>query len=235
VAGLHPQAPALRIGHLPGPPAAYAASHQQESGLLSRLLAAVPVWTNFEFRDEQGKWHEVDAIVLGQRRMHLLELKYYFGTLRDNDHQWLTGIRPKTRRSSSPGARRSVSPAASATNFSARAGTPRTGSRSQAGCSVRAGSGLPAPPAVALRAANGLPAGPVLPGRPRGGHRPPGRQLTPAGARETDARYFISTNRSEIIARLMERIGAARPVRGSSTTSPSTRAMAGRTGPPTTG
>jgi hypothetical protein len=38
VAGLHPQVPALRIGHLPGPPAAYAASHQQESGLLSRLL-----------------------------------------------------------------------------------------------------------------------------------------------------------------------------------------------------
>jgi hypothetical protein len=38
VTGLHPQAPALRIGHLPGPPAAYAASHQPKSGLLSRLL-----------------------------------------------------------------------------------------------------------------------------------------------------------------------------------------------------
>jgi putative transposase len=38
VAGLHPQTPALRIGHLPGPPAAYAASHQPESGLLSSLL-----------------------------------------------------------------------------------------------------------------------------------------------------------------------------------------------------
>jgi citrate lyase beta subunit len=41
VTGLHPQAPALRIGHLPGPPAAYAASHQRESGLLSRLLVAI--------------------------------------------------------------------------------------------------------------------------------------------------------------------------------------------------
>ena len=36
--GLHPQAPVLRIGHLPGPPAAYAASHQPKRDLLSRLL-----------------------------------------------------------------------------------------------------------------------------------------------------------------------------------------------------
>jgi hypothetical protein len=38
VADFHPQPPALRIGHLPGPPAAYAASHQQQSALLSSLL-----------------------------------------------------------------------------------------------------------------------------------------------------------------------------------------------------
>jgi NhaP-type Na+/H+ and K+/H+ antiporter len=54
VAGLHPQAPALRIGHLPGPPAAYAASHQQESGLLSRLLdVGEDVWISFVIRDNQ--------------------------------------------------------------------------------------------------------------------------------------------------------------------------------------
>src|SRR5664280_727024 len=32
-------------------------------------------WSNVEFRDGQGKWHEVDLIVLGQRRLHLVELK----------------------------------------------------------------------------------------------------------------------------------------------------------------
>ena len=39
-------------------------------------------WTNFEFRDGHGKWHEVDLLVLGRRRLHLVELKYYSGTLR---------------------------------------------------------------------------------------------------------------------------------------------------------
>jgi hypothetical protein len=42
VADLHPHLPALRIGHLPGPPAAYA-RYQQESALLSSLLVRVPV------------------------------------------------------------------------------------------------------------------------------------------------------------------------------------------------
>jgi serine/threonine protein kinase len=45
-------------------------------------------WSNFEFRDGHGKWHEVDLLVLGQRRLHLVELKYYSGTLRGDDLTW---------------------------------------------------------------------------------------------------------------------------------------------------
>lgn len=46
-------------------------------------------WTNFEFRDGHGRWHEVDALVLTRSRLHLIELKHYAGRLRGNDHQWL--------------------------------------------------------------------------------------------------------------------------------------------------
>ena len=45
-------------------------------------------WSNFEFRDGHGKWHEVDLLVLGRRRLHLVELKYYSGTLRGDDLTW---------------------------------------------------------------------------------------------------------------------------------------------------
>lgn len=68
-------------------------THEAE-GLLylkSKLPAHSPyrAWTNFEFRDSHGRWHEVDALVLTQRRLHLIELKYYSGRLRGNDHTWL--------------------------------------------------------------------------------------------------------------------------------------------------
>jgi serine/threonine protein kinase len=62
---------------------------------LGRVRAVLPdqppfrAWTNFEFRDGQGKWQEVDLLVLGRRRLHLVELKYYSGTLRGDDHRWL--------------------------------------------------------------------------------------------------------------------------------------------------
>lgn len=59
---------------------------------IRRLLPAVApfrAWSNFEFRDSHGRWHEVDLLVLGRRRLHLVELKYYSGTLRGNDHLWL--------------------------------------------------------------------------------------------------------------------------------------------------
>jgi serine/threonine protein kinase len=45
-------------------------------------------WSNLEFRDDHGKWHEVDLLVLGRRRLHLVELKYYSGTLRGDDLTW---------------------------------------------------------------------------------------------------------------------------------------------------
>jgi serine/threonine protein kinase len=45
-------------------------------------------WSNLEFRDGYGKWHEVDLVVLGRRRLHLVELKYYSGTLRGDDLTW---------------------------------------------------------------------------------------------------------------------------------------------------
>ena len=54
------------------------------------LPGAAPfrAWSNFEFRDNHGKWHEVDLLVLGRRQLHLVELKYYSGTLRGDDHRW---------------------------------------------------------------------------------------------------------------------------------------------------
>ncbi len=66
-----------------------------ESEGLNRIKAVLPnhapfrAWSNFEFRDSHGKWHEIDLLVLGRRRLHLVELKYYSGTLRGDDHRWL--------------------------------------------------------------------------------------------------------------------------------------------------
>lgn len=68
-------------------------AHEAEG--LHRVKAILPAhtpfraWSNFEFRDGHGKWHEVDLLVLGRRRLHLVELKYYSGTLRGDDHRWL--------------------------------------------------------------------------------------------------------------------------------------------------
>lgn len=45
-------------------------------------------WSNFEFRDSRGGWHEVDLLVLGRGRLHLVELKAYTGVLTGNDHTW---------------------------------------------------------------------------------------------------------------------------------------------------
>ena len=68
-------------------------SHEAEG--LNLIRAMLPprdpfrVWSNFEFRDGSGRWHEVDLLVIGQRRLHLVELKYYSGSLRGDDHVWL--------------------------------------------------------------------------------------------------------------------------------------------------
>jgi hypothetical protein len=53
------------------------ATARTPSATYSRTGAPFHAWTNFEFRDSQGKWHEIDALVLGERRLHLIELKHY--------------------------------------------------------------------------------------------------------------------------------------------------------------
>jgi serine/threonine protein kinase len=67
-------------------------THEAEGlNIIRHLLPDQPpfrAWSNFEFRDGQGKWHEVDLLVLGRRRLHLVELKYYAGTLRGDDLTW---------------------------------------------------------------------------------------------------------------------------------------------------
>jgi serine/threonine protein kinase len=67
-------------------------THEAEGlNLVRALLPAnspFRAWSNFEFRDGYGKWHEVDLLVLGRRRLHLVELKYYSGTLRGDDLTW---------------------------------------------------------------------------------------------------------------------------------------------------
>lgn len=74
--------------------------HEQEG--LDQIRALLPdvqpfrAWSDVEFRDGQGKWHEVDLLVLGRRRLHLVELKYYAGTLRGDDLTWRReGKRPE--------------------------------------------------------------------------------------------------------------------------------------------
>ncbi|GAA4479469.1 hypothetical protein GCM10023094_24630 [Rhodococcus olei] len=46
-------------------------------------------WTNFEFMDNHGMWHEIDALVLGRRRLHLIELKHFVGLLGGTETNWV--------------------------------------------------------------------------------------------------------------------------------------------------
>ncbi|NHA66848.1 BREX system serine/threonine kinase PglW [Phycicoccus flavus] len=53
-------------------------------------------WSNLTFMDQRGRWHEVDLLVLGRGALHLIELKYYEGVLRGNEHTWRRdGKRPE--------------------------------------------------------------------------------------------------------------------------------------------
>ncbi|MBT8228027.1 MAG: BREX system serine/threonine kinase PglW, partial [Dactylosporangium sp.] len=72
-------------------------AHEREG--LAHLCELLPdrapfhAWTNFEFRDRDGKWYEVDALVLGERRLHLLELKHYRGLITGSAYRWQRGGR----------------------------------------------------------------------------------------------------------------------------------------------
>lgn len=69
--------------------------HEREG--LERIKEILPdappfrAWSNFEFRDNRGRWHEVDLLVLARDTLYLIELKYYSGVLRGNDHVWSRG------------------------------------------------------------------------------------------------------------------------------------------------
>ncbi|MBF6301581.1 protein kinase [Nocardia amamiensis] len=74
--------------------------------MLRQIVPNAPpyrAWTNFEFMDNHGQWHEIDALVLGRRRLHLLELKHYTGVLRGSETSWVrTTLGGKTRTQRSP-------------------------------------------------------------------------------------------------------------------------------------
>lgn len=67
-------------------------THETEGLEIVRQLlpdqAPFRAWSNFEFRDGRGRWHEVDLLVLGRSQLHLVELKYYNGQLRGDDQTW---------------------------------------------------------------------------------------------------------------------------------------------------
>ena len=145
-------------------------THEAEGLNLVRSLlpanAPFRAWSNFEFRDGHGKWHEVDLLVLGRRRLHLVELKYYSGTLRGDDLTWR---RDGHRAEDSPLklARRKAQRLASKLQdelirFAQETGADGPGS--SYGRAVRAGVRLPAPPWPALPAAAAVPDRPVRPG-----------------------------------------------------------------------
>ncbi|TFI42226.1 BREX system serine/threonine kinase PglW [Rhodococcus sp. 1R11] len=66
--------------------------HEQEGleTVKTLLPDATPfrAWSNFEFRDKSGRWHEVDLLVLARDTLYLVELKHYRGTIKGNDHMW---------------------------------------------------------------------------------------------------------------------------------------------------
>ncbi|WP_188941329.1 protein kinase domain-containing protein [Nakamurella endophytica] len=71
-------------------PSEYAHERAGLAYLKTHLPNAAPyrVWTNFEFMDGNGRWHEVDALVLGRGRLHLVELKHYTGRIGGNERTW---------------------------------------------------------------------------------------------------------------------------------------------------
>ncbi len=66
--------------------------HEREGLQIVRdLLPDAPpyrAWSNFEFRDHDGRWHEVDLLVLSRGGMYLIELKHFYGTIGGDDKRW---------------------------------------------------------------------------------------------------------------------------------------------------
>ncbi len=163
-------------------------THEVEGLNLIRALlpanAPFRAWSNFEFRDGHGKWHEVDLLVLGRRRLHLVELKYYSGTLRGDDLTWR---RDGHRAEDSPLklARRKAQRLASKLQDELIRWAQETGATipdATHGRAVRPGVRLPAPPWHPVPAGARLPDRPVRPGRQREQHRPARHLRAAAGA-----------------------------------------------------
>ncbi|MEU4319430.1 BREX system serine/threonine kinase PglW [Nocardia fluminea] len=66
--------------------------HEREGLQIIRDLlpdaAPYRAWSNFEFRDQDGRWHEVDLLVLTRGGMYLVELKHFYGTISGDDKRW---------------------------------------------------------------------------------------------------------------------------------------------------
>lgn len=67
-------------------------AHEREGlAMVRRMLpdkSPFRAWSNFEFRDSRGGWHEVDLLLLTPAGFQLVELKYYSGTIFGNDLTW---------------------------------------------------------------------------------------------------------------------------------------------------
>ncbi|MGF1654846.1 MAG: BREX system serine/threonine kinase PglW [Actinomycetales bacterium] len=68
-------------------------AHERDG--LNRVRELLPhrppyrAWSNLEFKDHQGRWHEIDLLVVGERRLHLVELKHYRGRISGNAYRWI--------------------------------------------------------------------------------------------------------------------------------------------------
>ena len=123
-------------------------THEAEGlSIVRALLPDQPpfrAWSNFEFRDGHGRWHEVDLLVLGRAPAAPDRAEVLLGhAARRRPHAGCaTATGPRTRRSSWPVARPSTSPASSRTSSapgsaSSKVATPRTSATSSRSCRSR--------------------------------------------------------------------------------------------------
>ena len=76
------------------------AHEKQGLEIVKQLLPeTVPfrAWSNFEFRDNHSRWHEVDLLVLARDTLYLIELKHSRGSLpatTGSGSRWAAGRTP---------------------------------------------------------------------------------------------------------------------------------------------